>query len=114
MFVTSNAIDGLKYYLLPDFSKFNFTVFSQAATQVLFSVGIGNIIVPPRFGLLSNIKLPCWMLPEYHTLGFKEYEKELTNDGKFGRVTLYDKILTCIVVPIFMIIIILNVFEFIR
>lgn len=60
MFVTSNAIDGLKYYLLPDFSKFNFTVFSQAATQVLFSVGIGNIIVPPRFGLLSNIKLP-WL-----------------------------------------------------
>ena len=54
------------------------------------------------------------MLPEYHTLGFKEYEKELTNDGKFGRVTLYDKILTCIVVPIFMIIIILNVFGFIR
>ena len=47
-------------------------------------------------------------------LGFKEYEKELTNDGKFGRVTLYDKILTCIVVPIFMIIIILNVFGFIR
>ena len=44
------------------------------------------------------------MLPEYHTLGFKEYEK----------VTLYDKILTCIVVPIFMIIIILNVFGFIR
>ena len=54
------------------------------------------------------------MLPEYHTLGFKEYEKELTNDSKFGRVTLYDKILTCIVVPIFMIIIILNVFGFIR
>ena len=54
------------------------------------------------------------MLPEYHTLGFKEYEKELTNDGKFGRVTLYDKILTCIVVPIFMVIIILNVFGFIR
>ena len=60
MFVTSNAIDGLKYYLLPDFSKFNFTVFSQEATQVLFSVGIGNIIVSLRFGLLSNIKLP-WL-----------------------------------------------------
>lgn len=54
------------------------------------------------------------MLPKYHTWGFKEYEKELTNDGKFGRVTLYDKILTCIVVPIFMIIIILNVFGFIQ
>ena len=60
MFVTSNAIDGLKYYLLPDFSKFNFTVFSQAATQVLFSIRIGNIIVSLRFGLLSNIKLP-WL-----------------------------------------------------
>jgi len=60
MFVTNNAIDGLKYYLLPDFSKFNFTVFSQAATQVLFSVGIGNIIFSLRFGLLSNIKLP-WL-----------------------------------------------------
>lgn len=144
MFVTSNAIDGLKYYLLPDFSKFNFTVFSQSATQVLFSVGIGNIIVSLRFGLLSNIKLP-WLdasgishLGLYDWLntfsgyiplplgcllvcffvakvwGFKEYKKELTNDGKFGRVTLYDKILTCIVVPIFMIIIILNVFGFIR
>ena len=54
------------------------------------------------------------MLPEYHTLGFKEYEKELTNDDKFGRVTLYDKILTYIVVPVFMVIIILNVFGFIR
>lgn len=31
------------------------------------------------------------MLPEYHTLGFKEYEKELTNDGKFGRVTYTTK-----------------------
>ena len=41
IFVTDNAIEGLKYYLLPDFSKFSFTVFSQAATQVLFSVGIG-------------------------------------------------------------------------
>lgn len=111
MFVTSNAIDDLKYYLLPDFSKFNFTVFSQAATQVLFSVGIGNIIISLRFVILN---FHGWMLPEYHTWGFKEYEKELTNDGKFGRVTLYDKILTCIVVPIFMIIIILNVFGFIR
>ena len=54
------------------------------------------------------------MLPKYHTWGFKEYGKELTNDSKFGEVTLYDKILTCIVVPIFMIIIILNVFGFIR
>ena len=69
MFVTSNAIDGLKYYLLPDFSKFNFTVFSQAATQVLFSVRIGNIIVSLRFGLLSNFKLPWPEASEISHLG---------------------------------------------
>ena len=267
IFVTDNAIEGLKYYLLPDFSKFNFTVFSQAATQVLFSVGIGwgiyetlganipkknnlksdailvsicdtgaailagfviipsafaggvdmqsgpsliflvmtgifsklpggrligicfflaivfavisslftffeisirtfednlkmgrikatliisliigagNIIVSLGFGVLSGIKLP-WLdasgisyLGLYDWLdtftgyillplgcllvclfvskvwGFEEYEKELTNNGKFGRITLYDKILTYIVVPVFMVIIILNVFGFIR
>ena len=60
IFTLPGASAGIKYYLLPDFSKFNFTVFSQAATQVLFSVGIGNIIVSLRFGLLSNIKLP-WL-----------------------------------------------------
>ena len=267
IFVTDNAIEGLKYYLLPDFSKFSFTVFSQAATQVLFSVGIGwgiyetlganipkknnlksdailvsicdtgaailagfviipsafaggvdmqsgpsliflvmtgifsklpggrligicfflaivfavisslftffeisirtfednlkmgrikatliisliigvgNIIVSLGFGVLSGIKLP-WLdasgisyLGLYDWLdtftgyillplgcllvclfvskvwGFEEYEKELTNNGKFERITLYDKILTYIVVPVFMVIIILNVFGFIR
>lgn len=267
IFVTDNAIEGLKYYLLPDFSKFSFTVFSQAATQVLFSVGIGwgiyetlganipkknnlksdailvsicdtgaailagfviipsafaggvdmqsgpsliflvmtgifsklpggrligicfflaivfavisslftffeisirtfednlkmgrikatliisliigtgNIIVSLGFGVLSGIKLP-WLdasgisyLGLYDWLdtftgyillplgcllvclfvskvwGFEEYEKELTSNGKFGRITLYDKILTYIVVPVFMVIIILNVFGFIR
>ena len=47
-------------------------------------------------------------------LEFKNYEKEVTNDGKFGRVTLYNKILTVAVVPIFMIIILLTVFGFIK
>ena len=46
--------------------------------------------------------------------GFKNYEKEVTNDGKFGRVTLYNKILTVAVVPIFMIVILLTVFGFIK
>ena len=41
LFVTDNAMEGLKFYLLPDFSKFSFSVFAKAATQVLFSVGIG-------------------------------------------------------------------------
>ena len=35
------SVGGLKYYLLPNFSNFSFKVFAQAATQVLFSVGIG-------------------------------------------------------------------------
>ena len=35
------AIEGLKYYLLPDFSKFTFKVFADACTQALFSIGIG-------------------------------------------------------------------------
>ena len=39
--VQNGAAEGLKYYLLPDFSKFNIKVFADAATQVLFSVGIG-------------------------------------------------------------------------
>lgn len=41
IFSTPGAAEGLKYYLLPDFSKFSFKVVADAATQVLFSVGIG-------------------------------------------------------------------------
>lgn len=40
-FAADGALEGLKYYLLPDFSKMNVKVFADAATQVLFSVGIG-------------------------------------------------------------------------
>ena len=266
--VNENAIEGVKYYLLPDFSKFSFTTFAQAATQVLFSVGIGwglyvtlganipkennlksdaimvstfdtaaailagfgvvpsafsggvdiesagpslvfnvmtdifeklpggriigvcfflailfavisslfsffeisirtfednrkmgrrnatilttviiaigNVFVSLGFGLLSNVKLP-WldanglgMLGIYDWLdtftayllmpigcilvcvfiakvwGFKNYEKEVTNDNKFGRLTKFDKIRTTIIVPIFMLIIFLNVFGFLK
>ena len=35
------AVEGLKYYLIPAPENFNFKVFADAATQVLFSVGIG-------------------------------------------------------------------------
>lgn len=40
-FIQEGAMEGLKYYLLPDFSKFNVKVFADAVTQVLFSIGIG-------------------------------------------------------------------------
>ena len=46
--------------------------------------------------------------------GFKNYEKEVTNDNKFGRLTKFDKIRTTIIVPIFMLIIFLNVFGFLK
>lgn len=268
LFVNDNAIEGVKYYLLPDFSKFSFTTFAQAATQVLFSIGIGwglyetlganisrennlksdaimvsvfdtaaailagfvvvpsafsggvdiesagpslvfnvmtdifdrlaggrfigacfflailfavisslfsffeiairtfednchmgrrnatiltaviigagNIIVSLGFGKLSSLKLPWidangfasyglydWldMFTAYILMpigcilvcifiakvwGFKNYEKEVTNDGKFGRVTLFDKIRTVFLVPFFMIVILLTVFGFIK
>ena len=35
------AVEGLKYYFLPDFTNFTFKVFADAVTQVLFSIGIG-------------------------------------------------------------------------
>lgn len=267
-FVNENAIEGVKYYLLPDFSKFSFTTFAQAATQVLFSVGIGwglyvtlganipkqnnlksdavmvsvfdtaaailagfvivpsafsggvdiesagpslvfnvmtdifeklpggriigfcfflailfavisslfsffeisvrtfednlhmgrlkasvttavivgigNIFASLGFGLLSGVKLPWIDAGGFKTLGiydwldtftayllmpigcilvcifiakvwgFKNYEKEVTNNGKFGHVSGYEKFLTVFVVPFFMIVILLTVFGFIK
>ena len=41
MFAADGAIEGLKYYLLPDLGNFSIKVFADAVTQVLFSVGIG-------------------------------------------------------------------------
>ncbi len=41
IFSTPNAVEGLKYYIVPDFSKLSVKVFADAATQVLFSIGIG-------------------------------------------------------------------------
>ena len=41
VFCAVYACEGLKYYLVPNFKNFNFKVFADAATQVLFSVGIG-------------------------------------------------------------------------
>lgn len=40
-FSSEGAVEGLKYYLLPNPSQFSVKVFADAATQVLFSVGIG-------------------------------------------------------------------------
>lgn len=36
-----SSVEGLKYLLLPDFSKFSFTVISDACVQSMFSIGTG-------------------------------------------------------------------------
>lgn len=41
LFISPGAMDGLKYYLIPDFSKFTWKAFADACMQVMFSVGIG-------------------------------------------------------------------------
>ena len=41
LFAFDGAIDGLKFYLIPDFSKFTWKTFADACMQVMFSVGIG-------------------------------------------------------------------------
>lgn len=41
VFSSEGAIEGLKYYLYPDISKLDIGLICSAATQVLFSIGIG-------------------------------------------------------------------------
>lgn len=41
LFTFEGAIDGLKFYLVPDFTKFTWKTFADACMQVMFSVGIG-------------------------------------------------------------------------
>lgn len=41
LLISPGAIDGLKWYLVPDVSKLNTTTVADACMQVLFSVGIG-------------------------------------------------------------------------
>ena len=116
----------------------------SATVVTALIIGIGNIIVSLGFGVLSGVKLPwidatgishlglydwldtftgyillplgCWLVCVFvaKIWGFKNYEKELTNDGKYGKLSLYDKILTIVVVHAFMVIVILNVFGFIQ
>lgn len=270
LFAFDGAIDGLKFYLIPDFSKFTWKTFADACMQVMFSVGIGwaifvtlgasvkdsanirkdsmmvtvcdtavaltagfvviptvvgsgsemaagpsliflamteifsklpggNILglffftaiifavlstfftileipvkcVEEKFhinhrkatwitaglifiggifcslsqgmGLLSGLKLPWWsygtgisyyniydlvdcfsgyvLLPLgclltafycYKVWGFKGYEKELTKDGRDGKLSMYDKIVMTVAVPILTLIVILNCFGFIK
>lgn len=50
----------------------------------------------------------------YKVWGFKGYEKELTKDGRDGKLSMYDKIVMTVAVPILTLIVILNCFGFIK
>lgn len=96
-------------------------------------------------GLLSHVKLPWWAFGSgvsYYNIydwidcfsgyvllplgcllttlyccriwGYKEYEKELTKNGRDGILSKYDKIVMTFVVPILTLIVILNCFGFIK
>ena len=117
----------------------------KKATLLLTGIiGAGNILVALGFGPMSGFKLPwlyygstasyglydwldCFSAYVLMPLGcivvclfvacvwkWKGYEAELTNDGENGRVTWWDKLCICVMVPLFMVIVILNVFGFIK
>ena len=46
--------------------------------------------------------------------GFDGYEKELTKDGRDGKLSKYDKFVATFLVPILTLIVILNCFGFIK
>lgn len=41
LFISEGAIDGLKFYLIPNFKNFTWKAIADACMQVMFSVGIG-------------------------------------------------------------------------
>ncbi|MBR2928841.1 MAG: sodium-dependent transporter [Oscillospiraceae bacterium] len=126
-------------------AEFKLNLERKKATMLLTGIiGVGNILVALGFGPMSNFKLPwlyfgstasyglydwldcfsayvlmplgcilvCWFTSRVWK--WKDYEAELTNGGKFGKVSKWDKFCICVMVPLFMVIVILNVFGFIK
>ena len=54
MFVTSNAIDGLKYYLLPDFTKFSLKTVCAAMGQMFYSMSLAMGIMVTYGSYVKN------------------------------------------------------------
>ena len=54
LFSFEGAIDGLKFYLIPNFSTFTWKTFADACVQVMFSVGIGWSIFTTLGATLSD------------------------------------------------------------
>lgn len=107
-------------------------------------IGIGNVFVSLGFGPMKYVMLPwpytdgivhyglydwfdcfsgyvllplgCLLVCIFTPLIWKwaEYEKELTADGRDGKLSLWNKIQICVIIPCFMLIVLLNVFGFIK
>ena len=119
----------------------------KAAVIISILIFIGGIFCSfsQGTGLLSHIQLPWWtygtgvlyyniydwvecfsgyvLLPLGCLLttiycirvwGLREYEKELTKNGRDGKFSLYDRFVITFVIPILTIIVILNCFGFIK
>lgn len=118
---------------------------AAAMTSIIIFIGGAFCSLSQGTGLLSHIQLPWWtygsgivyyniydwiecfsgyiLLPLGCLLttvycvkvwGLKGYEKELTKNGRDGKLSLYDRIVITVVVPILTIIVILNCFGFIQ
>ena len=114
-------------------------------TAILIFIGGIFCSLSQGAGLLSGVKLPWWaygsgvvyyniydwidcfsgyvllplgcLLTAFYCCkvwGYKEYEKELTKDGRDGKLSMYDKVVMTVAVPILTLIVILNCFGFIK
>ncbi len=54
LFSSDTAIEGLKYYLIPDFSKLNSKIIADAAMQIMFSISVGWAVFPTLGASLSD------------------------------------------------------------
>lgn len=54
LFSSPNAINGLKYYIIPDFSQFTLKSFSDVCVQVMFSIGTGWTLYVTLGANISN------------------------------------------------------------
>lgn len=66
----------------------------------------GYVMLPLGFLLTAFYCAKVW--------GFKGYEKELTSDGRDGRLSKFDKVLIMAVIPVLTLIVVLNCFGFIK
>lgn len=116
----------------------------KAVIVAAIIIGAGNILVSLGFGPLSDVKLPwpsfggmvqygfydwfdCFsgyfLLPlgclltcffTARVWKFSNYEKELTVDGRDGKLSSWNKISVCVIIPVLMVVVLLNVYGFIK